>query len=120
MKKRYRLPDYLAHINQAARNIVSYTAQLDKDGYMASSLHQNAVMMSFIVIGEATARIMDGYADFIAQHPEIAWRAMRGMRNQVAHGYFEVDQESVWRTVQEHIPDLLEAIPRLRKEAESL
>lgn len=118
MKKPYRLTTYLAHISQAANNIVSYTQALDREGFLASSLHQNAVMMSFIVIGEATAHIMARYADFAARHPEIPWRKMRGMRNHVAHGYFEVDQESVWDTVQEHIPELLASMSGLQREAE--
>jgi uncharacterized protein with HEPN domain len=39
--------------------------------------------------------------DFIARHPELPWAQMRGMRNIVAHAYFNVDLTTVWRTVQE-------------------
>lgn len=55
---------------------------------------------------------MDGHAAFAEQHPEVPWRAMRGMRNRIAHGYFEINLEVVWDTVQIALPDLLE---RLRK-----
>ena len=32
---------------------------------------------------------------------------MRGMRNRVAHGYFDVDLNVVWDTTQTALPDLL-------------
>jgi uncharacterized protein with HEPN domain len=38
---------------------------------------------------------------------------MRGMRNRVAHGYFDIDLEVVWETVQT-------ALPNLRRRLESL
>ena len=31
---------------------------------------------------------------------------MRGMRNRLAHGYFEIDLEVVWDTVQTALPEL--------------
>ena len=31
---------------------------------------------------------------------------MRGMRNRMAHGYFEIDLEIVWDTIQTSLPDL--------------
>ena len=32
---------------------------------------------------------------------------MRGMRNRIAHGYFEINLEIVWDTVQTALPALL-------------
>jgi uncharacterized protein with HEPN domain len=31
---------------------------------------------------------------------------MKGMRNRMAHGYFELDLDMVWETVQTAIPEL--------------
>jgi uncharacterized protein with HEPN domain len=31
---------------------------------------------------------------------------MRGMRNRITHGYFEIDLEIVWDTVQSTLPEL--------------
>jgi uncharacterized protein with HEPN domain len=31
---------------------------------------------------------------------------MRGMRNRMAHGYFEIDLNVVWDTVQQSLPEL--------------
>lgn len=32
---------------------------------------------------------------------------MKGMRNRIAHGYFEIDFEIVWDTVRTSLPDLI-------------
>jgi uncharacterized protein with HEPN domain len=32
---------------------------------------------------------------------------MRGMRNRITHGYFEIDLEMVWDTVTTALPELL-------------
>jgi uncharacterized protein with HEPN domain len=54
---------------------------------------------------------MRGYAEFVEAHPEIPWRGMRGLRNQVTHGYFDIDYDVIWVALQRHLPDLLEKLP---------
>ena len=63
--------------------------------------------MSLLIIGEAAAKIMDAEPSFIRAHPEVPWRNMRGMRNRMAHGYFETNYELVWETVSTEIPRLV-------------
>jgi uncharacterized protein with HEPN domain len=38
---------------------------------------------------------MSEHPDFVANHPDIPWRQMRGMRNRMAHGYFDINLEIV-------------------------
>lgn len=49
---------------------------------------------------------MSEYSEFADAHPDIPWRQMRGMRNRMAHGYFDVNLEIVWETVQKSLPEL--------------
>ena len=72
------------------------------------------VVMSLVIIGEAAARIMDQYGDFIAAQSTMPWRGMRGMRNRIAHGYFDLDLGVIWDTVQMALPDLSEQLRQLR------
>lgn len=106
-----RLPDYLRHMQEAAQNTVRYTAGMDKAAFLADSRTQQAVFFNFVILGEASAKLMSGHADFLAQHPQVPWRGIRDMRNQVAHGYFSIDTDVVWRTVQIALPDLLARLP---------
>lgn len=63
-------------------------------------------MLNLMTIGEAAARIANDHNDFAAAHPEIPWAQMRGMRNRMAHGYFDIDLNIVWQTVQSSLPIL--------------
>jgi uncharacterized protein with HEPN domain len=36
---------------------------------------------------------------------------MKGMRNRIAHGYFDIDLGIVWDTVHADLPDLLKRLP---------
>ncbi len=53
--------------------------------------------MSLIVIGEAATKVMDGYVEFTQAHADVPWRSMRNMRNRMAHGYFDINLDVVWR-----------------------
>ncbi len=111
------LSDYLEHILQAATEARDFVAGMSNDGFLADKRTQNAVVMSLVVIGEAATQIMERYPCFVEQHPEIAWRGMRGMRNRIAHGYFEINLELVWTTVQSALPELLEHLIDMQDEA---
>ena len=70
--------------------------------------------MDFIVLGEAATKVMDQHPAFAEQHKHIPWRSMRGMRNRIAHGYFDINLDVVWDTVQTALPELksqLAALP---------
>ncbi|SMG56464.1 Uncharacterized conserved protein, contains HEPN domain [Paraburkholderia susongensis] len=93
-----RLSDYLGHMQQAATDAVSFVENMGQNGFLEDKRTQQAVIMSLIIIGEAATKVMDGYADFTHAHPEVPWRSMRGMRNRIAHGYFDINLEVVWNT----------------------
>jgi uncharacterized protein with HEPN domain len=105
-----RLSDYLDHMQQAAANACSFVEDQGKDDFLADKRTQQAVVMSLIIIGEAATKVMDGYAAFSQAHPEIPWRSMRGMRNRIAHGYFDINLDVVWDTVQTALPQLLQQL----------
>ena len=70
--------------------------------------------MSLIIIGEAATKVMDDYTEFVQAHPEVPWRNMRGMRNRITHGYFDINV--VWDTVQTALPELLKQLPTVRRD----
>jgi uncharacterized protein with HEPN domain len=86
-----RLAAWLGHMHRAATDARSFVVGLSREDFLADRRTQQAVVMSLVIIGEAAARIMDAYPTFAAGHPGVPWQAMRGMRNRMAHGYFETD-----------------------------
>jgi uncharacterized protein with HEPN domain len=53
------------------------------------------------------------YPEFAAAHPELPLSFAYQMRNAVAHGYFKVDFEIVWRTIQRDLPRLYRQVREL-------
>ncbi len=101
-----RLPDYLGHMRQAITDAQSFTEGMAQPDFEQDKRTQQAVVMSLIVLGEAATKVMDQYPEFAAAHAEIPWRSMRGMRNRIAHGYFDIDLTVVWDTLQTALPNL--------------
>lgn len=59
-----RLPDYLAHMQQAATDACAFVDGMEKVDFIEDKRTQQAVIMSLIIVGEAATKVMDGYADF--------------------------------------------------------
>ncbi len=109
-----RLPDYLEHMLEAARLACSYVEGLDKADFLEDKRTQQAVILNLILIGEEATRILKEHEDFANLHPSVPWRSMKGMRNRIAHGYFDINLEVVWETVQSALPALLRQLPLVR------
>lgn len=101
-----RLQDYLAHIIQAIQRIHQYTGDIDEVGFLQNEMMQDAVIRNIEIIGEASNNIDRYYQDFAKLHPELPLIFAYEMRNAVAHGYFKVDLEIVWKTIKNDLPVL--------------
>ncbi len=113
-----RLADYLDHMSQAADDACKFAEGLTETDFLSDRRTQQAIVMSLIIIGEAVAKVMDGYGEFVHRHGQIPWRNMRGMRNRIAHGYFDINLNVVWETVQVALPELLKQLPAVRRDAD--
>ncbi|MFM9912770.1 MAG: DUF86 domain-containing protein [Methylophilaceae bacterium] len=101
-----RLNDYITHILQAIERIYRYTEELDEVGFLQNEMVQDAVIRNIEIIGEAARNIERHYPEFAKEHAEIPWEDVYLMRNRVSHGYFSVDLEVVWKTVQRDVSEL--------------
>ncbi len=59
------------------------------------------------VVGEAAARIRSEHRD---HYPEIPWRQIVGLRNQLIHGYDEVNFDILWQILRSDIPPLIASL----------
>ena len=106
----------LADILNAARNLVRLTAGLTQAAVEADAEKQSALIGQFVILGEAARRVSTGLRE---AHPEIPWPKMVGMRNQIAHGYDEIDWSIVWETISTHIPVLIGQLEPLVPKSEA-
>lgn len=100
-----RVQDILSAIAGVQRR----TANITFAEFQQNETVVKAVLYDFLIIGEATrnipTEIQTGYDD-------IPWRFMHGMRNVVAHEYFQIGLEVIWKTLQEDLPLL---VPQLQE-----
>lgn len=111
MKHALRLTDYLEHMQQAASTAISYVQTMAKADFLQDRRTQQAVVFNLIVLGEAASNVLSGHAAFAAAHAEVPWRVIRATRNHVAHGYFDLNIDVIWETVQTALPQLLAILP---------
>ena len=114
MNEDSRLADYLRQMIEGSRDAVSFASGMDREAFVADLRTQRAVVMSLMIVGEAAARVLADHSDFVEAHPDIPWRSIRGMRNRIAHGYFDVDLGVVWQTVEIELPTLIDRLEALQ------
>jgi uncharacterized protein with HEPN domain len=80
-------------------------------------LRLNGICMSFIIIGEEVKRI-DRYTakGLLPNYPSISWTNIMGMRDRIAHGYFEIDIDIVFDTLKNDIPPLLDVLKQIKND----
>lgn len=94
---------YVNDMIEFSENVWAYTAGLDEDGFLSDRRTYDATLRNLELIGEAATHIPESVRN---ARPKVPWRSIIGMRNRLIHGYSGVDDELVWRIVQEYVPAL--------------
>ena len=102
---------------EAIKRIQRYTTDLAESSFLVSEMAQDAVIRNIEIIGEAARNIERDSPEFASKHSDIPWTMIYTMRNRVAHGYFTVDLEIVWKTIQQDLPELAAKIGALMQGA---
>lgn len=98
-----RLEDILISIER----IQTYIKEMNYAQWEHDHKTIDAVTRNLEIIGEAANNIP---REIMTRFPDIPWNHMRGMRNMLAHEYFGVDIEVIWKTAIEDLPELKEQI----------
>jgi uncharacterized protein with HEPN domain len=97
-----RLADVLAAADAIADHL--------ERGDLTDGLVFDAVRVRLIEIGEAVRAIDPAV---LASEPHVPWQDVAGMRNHLAHRYFDTDHAIVAATVEHDLPPLVAAARRL-------
>lgn len=90
--------------------VVQATTGKTKELFLGDETLKRAVARSLEVVGEAAKHVP---ADFRAQHPEVPWRAIAGMRNRLIHDYGNIDYELIWDVVETKLESLQTELRRI-------
>lgn len=100
----------LRHLLDAARKAVALTAGRSRAQVAADEIGQLALARLLEILGEAAGKVSP---EFRAAHGEFPWAEMTGLRNRLAHAYFDVDLEVLLDVVERDLPPLIERVQRL-------
>lgn len=95
---------------EAIEKIRAYTKGMTQGTFSADTKTVDAVVRNFEVLGEAARNIPP---EIEKQNPGIPWSKIRGMRHLLAHEYFGVNHEILWKTAAENLPPLVPLLKAL-------
>ena len=102
MSRDWRL--YLDDLVESCEKITGFLKDKSVTGFASDEMLRDAVVRNLEVIGEASAHIPDHVK---AQAPGIDWVNIKGLRDIIAHRYFELDEDVLWDVAIQEVPDLL-------------
>ena len=77
----------------------------------------DGISMMLISISENIKRIEKiAGADFLNQYPDIPWLSIKGIRNILAHDYFNIDAEEIYKVCSSDLEPLKQVLARMRDE----
>lgn len=102
---------YLWDAHQAAHAIAEFTRGRGNDDFARDLLLRSAVERQFEIIGEALSQLAKIDSELAAKVPHLP--RVIAFRNILIHGYAVIDRATVWRVIEENLPELERALATL-------
>ena len=93
----------LYHIIQAIARIRRSINGISKEMFFENEDKQGNVVRCMEIIGEAANHLDE---EIIRANPEVPWTSIIGMRNNLIHGYNEVNYTFVWAVIENDLSNL--------------
>ena len=103
----------LLHILEGIDNIMEFKKGIDYDTFVNDKLLKFGIFYNVTIIGEAAYKLTK---EFVATHTDVPWRAIINMRHVLVHGYYQVDADILWETINNDLVDLKQAVERYLQE----
>jgi len=98
----------LQHMFDAARRAVRLAvARRREDLEAEDNPLADALVRLISVVGEAANKVSLGTRSELGRIP---WTNVVGMRNRLIHGYFDINLDILWATVQDSLPPLIQSL----------
>ena len=114
----------LAKIEQTVERVIANSEQITSYNYYylspAGMERLESTCMLLIAIGESIKGIDKITSkELLPRYPQVDWKGAMGIRDIIAHHYFELDAEVVFDVVKNEFPNLLQTIRRMIHDLEA-
>jgi len=103
---------FIKYILESIEAIEEFSKDLILEELSRNRLKKSAIIREIEVIGEAAKNISN---DFTKKYPEIPWKNIIGTRDIMAHKYFGVNIEVVWKIITQDIPQLKKQVLKIKE-----
>lgn len=103
---RFYVEDMIGFCNK----VLSFTHGLDSSSFGADAMRYDATLRNLELIGEAATHVP---SEARALAPNVPWRMVVALRNQLIHGYLGIDSDTLWSIVQDDNTPLRDSLKKL-------
>jgi len=104
---------FLRDMLESAVKVERFTSGLELAQFLANEMLYDAVLRNLELLGEAAKRVPD---EVRGRYPSVDWRGIASLRDVLAHSYFALDDETLWRIVSEDVRRLRPELDRIAHE----
>jgi uncharacterized protein with HEPN domain len=106
---------YLQDITESCRKILNYISGMSFEAFIADERTYDAVLLNLQIIGESVKKLPQGILD---QSPDVEWRKIAGLRDIIAHAYFQIEDSIIWDVAQTKIEPLRQSAEQILSSGE--
>jgi len=108
--KEDRDPLHLERIIEAIDKVKEYVDGFSFEDFVKDEKTYDASLMQIENIGEMIARMSERFKE---KYTDLPWHQVIGIRNQIAHGYFDIQPKIIWQTIKEDLPELKSKVEKI-------
>jgi uncharacterized protein with HEPN domain len=110
MREKPKDNERLLHMLEAIDNIFEFIADKTFDTYKKDKILRFAIIKNLEIIGEAAYLISK---DFKNKNDSVEWNDIIGMRHILVHGYYQINDEIIWATIEAELKPLKSKLQKL-------
>jgi uncharacterized protein with HEPN domain len=103
----------LRHMRDASQKAQDFVRDKERSAVDEDEVLAFALVRLVEVVGEAAKGVSTETRE---KYPEIPWGEIAGTRNRIAHAYFDVNLDIVWKIATENLPAIHEMLERASEE----